>query len=300
MYNVQRIDFHAMGTDFFCIAVEPTPDMFDSVYELATDLEKKWSRFISDSELMQLNNAPGSAVKVSAATIRLISEMQNAFEITDGLFDPNVLGQVIDAGFAASKDDDAKLTNWSARAESNFGILDVEVDQTNSTVTIPIGVGLDAGGLGKGLAADLMAIRAMELGTMGIAVFAGGDVSVRGISETGEGWQVGIQDPAESGKFADTVSLSIGGIATSGLGGWLSKAGDSHIINPKSGLSVKSVITQTTVVARAAVHAEALTKISFMLPIENALATIENAGAQALIFDSNFNRHETTEWKKYK
>jgi thiamine biosynthesis lipoprotein len=299
MRNVQRIDFHAMGTEFFCVAVEPEPGLFDSVYELAVDLESKWSRFKSTSELMQLNNSPEVPLKVSSATIRLICEMKNAFEISGGYFDPNILGAVIDAGFAKSKDDDANVTMWNARETSQSTISDVAIDERNSTVTMPHGVGLDAGGIGKGLAADLLATRAIELGAMGIAVFAGGDVAVRGISETGEGWEIGVQDPRDPLRFVDTVRLSIGGLATSGADGWLSKSGESHIIDPKTMHSAQSSVLQATVVTQAAAHAEALTKVSFLMPAEEAILRIEEAGAQALLFDRDFNRYETTEWKKY-
>ena len=297
--NIERIDFHAMGTEFFCVVVEPEPGLFDDVYDLAVDLDSKWSRFKSTSELMLLNNSPEVPCVVSAATIRLIAEMKNAYEISGGLFDPNVLGAVIDEGFATSKDDSSDVTVWSARATSDNSVADVEIDESNSTVTLPVGVGLDAGGIGKGLAADLIATRAMELGAMGIAVFAGGDVAVRGVSDTGEGWEIGVQDPKGSTKFVDTVRLSIGGLATSGPDGWLSKAGKSHIIDPRTMQSAQSSVLQATVVARVAAHAEALTKISFLLPVEDAILQIEDAGAQALLFDRDFIRYETTDWKKY-
>ncbi len=299
MHTVQRIDFHAMGTDFFCIAVEPEPGLFDNVYNFAVDLESKWSRFKATSELMQLNNSPGVPVVVSATTIRLINEMKAAYEISGGLYDPNILGAVVAEGFAISKDDSSDVTNWTARANSESTILDVEVNEKDSTITLPLGVGLDAGGIGKGLAADLIAIRATELGAMGIAVFAGGDVSVRGISETGEGWQIGVQDPSDANEVIDTVRLSIGGLATSGSDGWLSKSGKSHIIDPKTMQSAQSSVLQATVVAFAASHAEALTKVSFLLPPKEAIVRIEDAGAQALLFDRNFERYETAEWKKY-
>ena len=299
MRNVQRIDFHAMGTEFFCVAIEPEPGLFDNVYALAVDLESKWSRFKSSSEIMQLNNAPEVPHVVSSATIRLVAEMKNAYEISGGLYDPNVLGAVIDAGFAASKVDASDITVWSARATSENSILDVEINENDLTITLPIGVGLDAGGIGKGLAADLIATRAIELGAMGISVFAGGDVAVRGVSETGEGWEVGVQDPKDATKFVDTVRLSIGGLATSGSDGWLSKLGQSHIIDPETMQSAQSSVLQATIVAHAAAHAEALTKVSFLLPVEEAILRIEAAGAQALLFDRDFNRYETTDWNEY-
>jgi hypothetical protein len=95
------------------------------------------------------------------------------------------------------------------------------------------------------------------------------------------------------------VRLSIGGLATSGSDGWLSKSGKSHIIDPKTMQSAQSSVLQATVVAFAASHAEALTKVSFLLPPKEAIVRIEDAGAQALLFDRNFERYETAEWKKY-
>ena len=298
--NAQRIDFDAMGTQFFCIVVEPSEEIFDSIFLLAQDLENKWSRFKPDSELMKLNNNPDVAVTVSPETIRLLNEMKIGYEITDGKFDPNVLGDVLDSGFAVSKRNNSERTEWSARSQSKSTFEDVIVDESNSTVLLPSGVGIDAGGIGKGLAADLIATRALELGAMGVAAFAGGEVAVKGIPPEGEGWEISISDPRDSSIFIDKIRLSLGGVATSNVTGWVSDQGKSHIMTPGLEKHGAAEVIQATVITNAAVHAEVMTKMCFGTPVTEALALVEAAGGQALIVDKDFQLHETTEWKKYK
>ena len=81
--DTYRLDFSAMGTDFFCILVgteEQTPEI---LVDYAANLESIWSRFISDSEVMQLNNNPDTSISVSDETLRLVKEMKKAFFLTD-------------------------------------------------------------------------------------------------------------------------------------------------------------------------------------------------------------------------
>ena len=298
--NSQRIDFDAMGTQFFCIVVEPTNELFDSIFELAQDLDSKWSRFKLSSELMKLNNHPDEAIVVSPETIRLFNEMKSGFEITEGRFDPNVLGKIIDNGFAVSKNDSSEKTEWSARKQSNASFADVQVHEINSTVLLPAGVGIDAGGIGKGLAADLIATRAMAMGAMGVAAFAGGVVAVKGLPTEGEGWEISISDPRDSSVFIDQIRLSKGGVATSSVSGWISEQGQSHIVATGDRVDVAAEVIQATVIANAAVHAEVMTKLCFGSTVSKALALVEAAGGQALVIDKDFRKHETAEWKKYK
>jgi len=152
----QRIDFQAMGTSFFCILVGANQEICDATFNLANELEAKWSRFIPDSELMLLNNNPDSMHVVSDTTLRLVSEMKLGYELTQGLYSANVLGELIDLGFAESRVNSANATTWQARAHSSADLSDVVIDLEAKSVSVPSGVALDAGGIGKGLAADLM------------------------------------------------------------------------------------------------------------------------------------------------
>ena len=294
----QRIDFQAMGTSFYCILVGADQEICDAVFNLANELEAKWSRFIPESEVMLLNNNPDIEHQVSDATLRLVSEMKNGFELTQGLFSGNVLGELIDFGFATSRSNSANVTNWAARAQSSADLSDVQIDLESKTVAVPRGVALDAGGIGKGLAADLMSDYAMQLGAMGVAVFAGGDVAIKGMSVEAAGWKVEISDPQNSSEFIASVALSRGGLATSSPMGW--QSGKSHhIIDPRTHQPSESNVVQATVITQNASQAEVLAKMCVILQSSEGLARINSLGAAALLVDDKNQIHTSENWKTY-
>jgi len=294
----QRIDFQAMGTSFFCMLVGADKEICDAVYELANDLEAKWSRYISTSEVMFLNNNPDSMHEVSDATLRLVNEMKNGFEVTNGLYSGNILGELIDLGFAQSRINPENVTNWKARSKSTADLSDVVIDLETKSVSVPSGVALDSGGIGKGLAADLMSDYAMQLGVMGVAVFAGGDVAVKGMAPDAAGWKVKISDPRDVENFIDSVVLSRGGLATSGPMGWKIDSAH-HIIDPRTKTSSDSDVLQATVIAQNASQAEVLSKMCVILGSQEGITRIDSLGVAALIVDDTNQVHTSENWKKY-
>jgi len=287
-----------MGTNFFCLVVGGNNEICDAVYQFANELETKWSRYIPTSELMQINNNPESMIQVSDATLRLVNEMKNGFEVTQGIFSGNILGELIDLGFANSRINPENVTNWQARAKSVADLSDVEIDLQNKSVSVPSGVALDSGGIGKGLAADLMSDYAMQLGAMGIAVFAGGDVAVKGMAPDAAGWKVNISDPGDVDKFIDTISLSRGGLATSSPMGWRIKDAH-HIIDPRTHKSSDSDVLQATIIAQNASQAEVLAKMCVILESHEGISRIDSLGVAALVIDNTYQVHTSQHWETY-
>jgi thiamine biosynthesis lipoprotein len=294
----QRIDFQAMGTSFFCLLVGAEEEICDAVYSLANQLESKWSRFLPDSELMRVNNNPDSMQEVSTATLRLVSEMKLGFELTKGLYSGNILGELIDLGFAKSRLNPENVTNWYAKSKTTADLSDVVIDFEAKSVLVPSGVAIDAGGIGKGLAADLMSDYAMQLGAMGVAVFAGGDVAVKGMAQDAAGWKVNISDPNNVDQFIDSVLLSRGGLATSSPMGWKNDTAH-HIIDPRTHESANSDVLQVTVIAQNASQAEVLAKMCVILGSQEGISQIDALGVAALIVDYSNQVHTSENWKTY-
>lgn len=294
----QRIDFQAMGTSFFCILVGADQEICDATFNLANELEAKWSRFIPDSEVMILNNNPDVMYEVSDATLRLVSEMKLGFELTQGLYSANIMSELIDLGFAKSRTNPTNVTSWPARVKTSADLPDVVIDLEAKSVLVPSGVALDAGGIGKGLAADLMSDYAMQLGAMGVAVFAGGDVAVKGMAVDAAGWQVNISDPNNVDIFLDSVLLSRGGLATSSPMGWQNPKAH-HIIDPRSHKSSESDVLQATVIAQNASQAEVLAKMCVILGAQAGISRIDSLGAAALIVDNTNQVHTSKNWETY-
>jgi thiamine biosynthesis lipoprotein len=294
----QRIDFQAMGTSFFCILVGADQEICDATFNLANELESKWSRFIPDSEVMILNNNPDVMHEVSDATLRLVSEMKLGFELTNGLYSANIMSELIDLGFAKSRTNPTNVTSWHARVKTSADLPDVVIDQEAKSVLVPSGVALDAGGIGKGLAADLMSDYAMQLGAMGVAVFAGGDVAVKGMAVDAAGWQVNISDPNNVDIFLDSVLLSRGGLATSSPMGWQTPK-THHIIDPRLHKSSESDVLQATVIAQNASQAEVLAKMCVILGAQAGISQIDSLGVAALVVDSANEIHASKNWETY-
>ena len=73
-------------------------------------------------------------------------------------------------------------------------------------MTLPPGVGFDPGGIGKGLAADLVVDLLLDGGAAGACVDLGGDGRMAGEPPTG-GWRVGIGNPYVDGELIAVVGL---------------------------------------------------------------------------------------------
>lgn len=254
------------------------PPCLRDVIDHVEDLEARWSRFRDDSELSRLNARAGRPTVVSDETALLVQRSVWAWHATSGLFDPTVLDAVMDAGYDRSFEsiettgivDSAGLTGRTQggpttiathdparRGWSTPGCEEVVVDPRTNLVVLPTGVRIDAGGIGKGLAADLTATQAVASGATSALVSLGGDLRVAGEPPVG-GWEVEVDhhlaDPAR-------INLRAGALATSSVlrRRWATPRGTAHhTIDPRTGESSTGDAVAVSVVAGEAWWAEAL------------------------------------------
>jgi len=261
-----RTEFRAMGTD--CdIVIHGGPADLDVLAEAhVRDLDAQWSRFRSDSELALLNVLAGTGRVPASPTMRvLVRAMLAAFQITNGLCDASVHDSVIGIGYDA--DFDAVVARGTTPVASVTGpppgLTGVEVGR--DWVSLPDGVHLDSGAVGKGLGADLVASRIMAAGAAGCAVNLGGDVVIRGTTIDGSPWVVGVDDARNPGESLLGFELPEGGaIATSSIlkRRWADK---HHVIDPRTGDSARTDICQATVIANEGWLAEAAATAALLL-----------------------------------
>ena len=142
-----------MGSDAHVIVVGGPCGLDEQARRRIDDLEQRWSRFRPDSEVSELNRRAGVPVRVSGETIELIERAVDAWLLSGGTFDPTVLGAVIRAGYDRSFDELGPAPP-PGRSPLGIGLADIEID--GDTVRLPAGTGFDPGGIGKGLAADIV------------------------------------------------------------------------------------------------------------------------------------------------
>lgn len=229
------------------------------------DLEHRWSRFRSTSEITRLNAQPGRPVVVSAETFELVERAIHGWRETAGLFDPTIGPALCRAGY--DRDFDLAVVHARTRrlppAVAAPGCARIHLDATVRAVTLPAGVVIDPGGIGKGLAADLVSAELLAAGAQGVLVNVGGDLRVRGEPPRGGSWDVAIEDPMREPGEVLRVALLDGAIATSSRiqRRWQTPQGmKHHLIDPRSGQPANTRMATVAAVTRDAWWAEVVAK----------------------------------------
>jgi len=250
-------------------------------------LEARWSRFVPTSEVSELNDAGGAARVVSPETFDLVRRGVEAWHLTGGRCDATVLGDVLRAGYAASFDDAPAVVEPSATTLTQ-GCAGIVLDAATHTVRLPRGTGFDPGGIGKGLAADLVVTELLEAGADGACVNLGGDVRVAGTPPDAS-WSITIEHPTRP-EPAAVVHLADGAVATSSRlrRRWVTNQGPAHhLIDPASGRPAGGPVVAATAIGATGWQAEALAKAAFLAGLPAGAALLEDIGAAGLLVDDD-------------
>lgn len=159
------------------------------------------------------------------------------------------------------------------------GLDGVELIPAVHAVTLPAGVTIDAGGIGKGLAADLTARMLVDLGAEGAMVNLGGDLRAVG-RPLADGWTITVPDPLHAERELLRLALGEGGVATTSrlLRRWSTTNAEAHhLIDPRTGRPADTDIVAVAAVAAEAWRAEAFAKAVFL----GGCAVLDGLGASA-------------------
>lgn len=230
-------------------------------------VEARFSRFLPDSELVQLNRSPDEAVRVSPDLAELVALALEAARISEGIFDPTVIDALEMAGYDRSIELIRKDGTHPPRqvAPKPGRWQQVVVDTVRGTVRLPADVRLDLGGIGKGWAADRAAAMLQPFGA-GI-VNAGGDIRAWGDqpgSESGQGWLVALEHPEQPDRDLAWLRVCDGAAATSSITArrW---EGGHHLMNPLTARPAVTDLLSVTALAPTVVQAEVAAKVALIL-----------------------------------
>jgi len=277
-----------MGSDVHIVVVGGTVGSLDQAMDRIEQLESRWSRFRADSEVTMLNSNAGRPVAVSSDTQLLVDRAVEAWRMTGGSFDPTLLDELCRAGYDRSFEmlgDDPRQHAVAprSRAIDAPGCTDIVVDA--ATVTIPAGLGFDPGGIGKGLAADIVAAELIADGVGGVCINIGGDLRVLGDSPSGNGWTLAIEHPQSSAPIA-LVGLSEGAVATSSVLKRTWKLGEQryhHLIDPATGKPSESDLAVASIITGEGWKAEVLAKAALLRGRSRAFDPLDAASAGVVV-----------------
>lgn len=245
-------------------------------------IERKFSRYRPDSELMRWHAVGGQPVQLDEESAGLIDLAELCHRLSEGRFDisSGVLRQVwrFDGSdrlpSAGQVADVAARVGWS------------RLRWQRPWLTLPEGMELDLGGLGKEYAADRVLALLRPLTDRPLLVNLGGDLVASGSRAEGQPWYVGVERPtgdtqpdgvpAPAPAAAGLIALMAGGLATSGDSRrFLLRDGlrYSHILDARSGWPVTGAPRSVTVAAPTCTEAGLLA----------TLAMLQGEGAEALL-----------------
>lgn len=297
--GLARAHFRAMGSTISLLA--PADDLKQAealVKALFVEWEQTLSRFLPDSELSQLNRLAGQPVIVDELLLTVMSRALAAAQATDGWYDPTLLSQLVQAGYDRSFEDlPAVLPPACSPASPGGQWREIQFNHALRLVKIPAGVGVDLGGIAKGMAVDAALRRLHQEGIAPVLVNAGGDLAVQGIPVPEEHWPLEVQGKTQSWA----IPLKRGALATSGVVHRHWKQGAHtrhHLLDPRTGLPARSGLWSVTVAATQCEQAEVAAKVAFLLGEARGRAFLEQHGLAGLLIREDNGWSTTGAWPK--
>ncbi|MEP7112505.1 MAG: FAD:protein FMN transferase, partial [Ilumatobacteraceae bacterium] len=226
-----------MGTMCEVLLVGGTVALHHRARHRIEELESAWSRFRPDSEISRLNERSGEVIHLSADSFLLVARAVAGWYLTGGRYDPTVLAAIVAAGYDRSFELIDPEQKEGSPAIAAPGCAAIVLDGDAHTVMFPPGIGFDPGGIGKGMAADLVTEQLLDEGAAGASVSLGGDGRTSGEPPAG-GWRVGIGNPYRADEVLAVVDLAGHGVATSSRLMRCWTAGGTprhHLLDPRTG-----------------------------------------------------------------
>ena len=300
--------FHTMGTEIRVLIGarveddQPEPSvMADTIEAQLTAFDRELSRFRPDSELSRLNRDPREVIPASPLLRAAVSAGVWAAERTGGLVDPTLLPHLEAAGYTETRSGIASEPLESALAtapprrpagpahDPAWRLIRVLEDE--GAIRRPPVVKMDSGGIGKGLAADLVGRRLA--GYARYVIDCGGDVRVGGKLPDSEPIELQIRHPL-SGVAAEAFAFERGAIATSGLDARLWRLPDGthahHLIDPATGRPAWTGLICAAARAPTALEADVLAKAALLSGPGGAATFLAEHGGLVVLDDGSVQR----------
>jgi FAD:protein FMN transferase len=264
--NLLAIVFTAMASP--CEVLLPLTDDAAAVElgklaaQEAWRVEKKFSRYRSDSVTAWIHEHRDAAIDVDVETASLLDFARRCFDLSDGLFD-------ITSGPLrhAWKFDGSDRIPEAAAIQRLLPLVGFDKLQWQSPhLLLPGGMELDFGGIGKEYAVDRAYDLVAARRSTPFLINFGGDLRANRPPPHGP-WQVGIERPDQDRTATMLLELEHGALATSGDSHrYLLKDGVryGHILDPRTGWPVPNSPRSVTVAASSCTEAGLLSTLALL------------------------------------
>jgi len=288
-----------MGTLVEITVIPANEKAIREAFEALKKVDALMSTYKEDSEISILNRE--AKAQVSGETLEVIEDAIKFSNLTDGAFDITCR-PLINLWKKAKKEE--KVPS-EMEIEEAISLVDYQriILEGNQIRLEKKGMQIDLGGIAKGYAVD-KAIEALKKnGIKRALVNAGGDLYALGTDPQGEKWQIGVQDPRDEDKIIDIIKVKDKAVATSGdYRRYFTLEGKrfSHIVNPKTGLTVQDVPMSVTIIGPDATTTDALSTGVFVLGPEEGMKLIESLPeVEGMIISEGMKKLTSKGWEEF-
>ncbi|ENX33622.1 hypothetical protein F889_02285 [Acinetobacter colistiniresistens] len=291
---------HILGTSLDVVVTtahqQDAEKVLQAIQTEVARLDQILSVWRDDSEISQLNHE--QHIEASSELYEVIAACEQWRSATCGGFDAR-LGQLIQlwehSNQVQNLDDqtqEALLRQLKAQS--------IELNPKTKQIKMGSAIKIAPDAYAKGYVIDRALIAAQKAvpHVQGILIDIGGDMRVWGQSPQQAGWKVGIQNPDErfdNAAPAQVLNIKDQAVALSGQG-YRSLSGQSHLLNPQTGMPIQTV-EQCVVVGQCAADADALaTALTAMPPYEGMQLIEQLVGFEAQLVASDGTSYQSTGW----
>lgn len=283
-------NLNAMGTYISITVIDSDNDKAEKAINAAFSeikrIDNLMSRQKEDSEIGILNSN-GVLRSPSSDLLYVLEKSHYYSELSDGAFDITVL-HILDLWA-----DKVKAGSYPNHDEINETLGKVgykKISITKNIITFEEnGMKITLDGIAKGYAVDRAVDVLKNYGIKHALVNAGGDLSALGYKEDDKPWVIALQNPENKEDNIVLFKIHNESVATSGNYEryFNDVANVSHIVDPKTGFSVKGLIS-VTIVSEKAIDADALATAVFVLGEEKGMMLVNRLDrVDALIITSD-------------
>ncbi len=276
-----KLEGMIFGT-YYHIIYEPVKDddFLDSgIMEVLNKVDWSLSTYKDTSTINKFNYSEGGA-EVDSMMKLVYMKGDEVFKHTQGAFDMTV-GPLVNAWGFGFKKKDSITSQLIDSLLLNVGMEKVKLEneylsKTNSATM------LDASAIAKGFGVDMAAVYLEENGIQNYMVEIGGEIRVKGISNSGKKWRVGIDKPIDdraaiNRQIQDIISISNISLATSGnYRNFYIRNGKkyAHTIDPHTGYPVQHSLLSASIIAPDCMTADAYATACMVMGLEKSMQLI--------------------------
>ena len=178
----------------------------------ARRIDEKFSRYKADSVVAAMLESRGRSITVDDETAKLLDYGEMLWRVSEGRFDltSGILRHAWQFEEATQAPDPQRIPELMRYVGWQ------RLQWAPPVLTLPAGMEVDFGGIGKEYAVDRVADWAARESGDPVLVNFGGDLRCTGAAPASGAWQVGIESLAKPGQPAKRIELTSGALATSG------------------------------------------------------------------------------------